>query len=177
LVREHANVPEYQGDLAWSYGGLGLVYLDRGRLDEAEAAFREALDRREQLATANPTVSAYQWDWAMSHPHLRLVYQQQPGRAAKAEASYLAAIGILEKLAGRHGEVDAYQNLLAGCHHNLGYLYAQTGKPDQAQAAYRRALSIREQLVAKNSEREDRTDLGFAAELGSTYGNLGTLVN
>src|SRR5207244_2364124 len=54
LVGKFPDAPHYQGDLARTYNGLGLLYLDGKKAAAAGEVFRKALALWEALAAAHP---------------------------------------------------------------------------------------------------------------------------
>ena len=98
---------------AESVNNLGLVLQDTGDLLQAEAAFREALQRAPALAEAHVNLG-------------RLCHAT--GRLGEALASLQAAIRL--------------QPDLAEAHQNLAAVYQDSSRPGDAEAACRRALAI-----------------------------------
>ena len=127
---------------------LGKVFQEQGRLSEAEASYRRALEIRP--------------DYAEAHYDLANVLRDL-GRQVEAEASYRRAVAIKPDYAqahnnlgnvlqrkGRQDEAEAsYRRALAIrpdfflAHNNLGNTLRQQGRPNEAEASYRRALAIR----------------------------------
>ena len=66
--------------------------------------------------------------------------------------AYQKALAIREKLVREHPEVLKYQNDLGASHNNLGVVYKDTGRWDEAVVAYQKALAIREKLVRVHAE-------------------------
>ena len=60
LVTDFPDTAEFQSHLALSYGRFGVLHHASGRLQAAEAAFREALRIQERLAAAEPGNAFYQ---------------------------------------------------------------------------------------------------------------------
>ena len=52
----------------------------------------------------------------------------------------------------KYPEMPEYQSQLARSHCNLGILYKNTGRPKEAEAAYKEALAIRKILAEKHPE-------------------------
>jgi tetratricopeptide (TPR) repeat protein len=132
---------------AWSLNGLGNVYDNLGRYEEAIGSFERAIDLDPEDA----------------HPHNGLgnVYYQQ-GRYEEAIAAYQRAIELDPEIAyphnglgnvyyqqGRYEEaIAAYQRAIeldpevAYPHNNLGSVYADLGRYEEAIAAYQRAIDL-----------------------------------
>ncbi len=60
---------------------------------------------------------------------------------------------------------------MAKYHGNVGVLYAQSGRLNQAEASYRRAIALLEEL-----EKADPDSLIYCQDLLAPYGNLATLL-
>ena len=129
------------------HNGLGNVYCDLGRHDEAIAEFKRAIEL----------------DPSFAHPHngLGSVYRDL-GRHDEAIAEYRRAIeldptgayphnglGNVYRDLGRHDEaMAAYQRAIeldptfAYPHNGLGNVYRDLGRYDEAIAAYQRAIEL-----------------------------------
>ena len=60
-------------------------------------------------------------------------------RYAEAETLLQQSVGLLEKLAGESPDNPMYQQNLAGGRNNLGLLLSATGRPGEAEQAFRQA--------------------------------------
>ena len=116
----------------------------------AEQAFRRALEIREKLAADLPTLPNCRQELARSHNSLGALLADL-GQRTDAERAYRRALEIQEKLAADFATVPGYREYrrdLATSHNNLGNLLAALGQHEEAEAAYRAALKIQEQLAA-----------------------------
>jgi hypothetical protein len=59
LAKQFPTVPQYRYDLARFQDGVGNVLRDTGKLKEAEAAYRRALNIEEKLAAEFPAIVVY----------------------------------------------------------------------------------------------------------------------
>ena len=117
--------------LANTRGGIAFA---QGRLDEAIALYRGALDRRRgAVGDRHPEV-------ARARVNVGNV-QLRAGRYRDAQESYAAA---LESLEASHGRDNA---AVAGAIFSLGHAHYYLGQLDQAESSYRRALAIREDAM------------------------------
>lgn len=96
-----------------AYFEIGLIQLDRNRLDEAEAFFRSAL--------------AVQPD-ARVHNNLGLIFMKREQ---------------WQEAADWFGRALEIENSHPEAHNNLGLVYLQTGRVDEAEAAYRKAIQAK----------------------------------
>lgn len=74
LEQSQPDVAEYRRDLAASYATLGLVYWDKARWDDAEAAYQHALDIQERQAGAHPEAAEYRYALAKTYREFGLTY-------------------------------------------------------------------------------------------------------
>lgn len=107
---------------------LGFVFMSRKNFQAAIEQFKEAL----------PAFEAFQYtiDLARTHNNLGWSYAGLEDWPT-AEAHYLKAID-------RWGQLDGYAYDLANTYDNLGILYGQTGRLQEALAAWRQSLDALE---------------------------------
>jgi tetratricopeptide (TPR) repeat protein len=142
---------------SWSWNGLGNVYIDLGRHDDAEAAYRHALDR-------DPDFAAYAYNG------LGTVYDDL-GRYEEAEAAYRNAIdrdpdyatpwnglGNVYADLGRYDDAEAaYRQAIdldpddAYAYHGLGNVYRAQGRYDDAETAYRKVIALDPEIAIAHS--------------------------
>jgi len=137
---------------ALEHARAGDALADQGRLNEAEASYRRALQLRPDLAAVHCNLGS-----------LLLAV----GRHEDAEASYRQALHFQPDLAealsnlgsvldtlGRLAEAEAccrralqLQPGLVEAHCNLGNVLGKLARPDEAEACYRRALALAPNLA------------------------------
>jgi tetratricopeptide (TPR) repeat protein len=152
----------YRPDLANTLNHLGNVYFDTRRFAEAEAAFKEALGIRRELAAQNP---AYRDDLADALNNLGNVYNETQ-RFAEAEAALKEAVRIRRELAVQNPA--AYRSDVAQTLNNLGALYGTTDRFVEAEEAFKEAVGIWHELAAQNPA-------AYRPDLASALTNLGTV--
>lgn len=123
--------------IARTLDSLGRHYLDLNRLPEAESALSEALQIRREIAAKDPRKSSAV---AASLNNLANVFNKTR-RGAQAESAYEEALGICRK--------SADQACAAVELENLGMVYLDTHRPDEALKAKRDAVEIWRDLVKK----------------------------
>jgi tetratricopeptide (TPR) repeat protein len=132
---------------------LGEILRQRGRLDEAIAHFRRAVEIRPDYAEAHNGLGVAllrkgQVDEAITH--LQRALEIQPNRAE--DHNNLA--GVLWQRGRVQEAIMHYQRSLAIrpdyalAHHNLGKLLQQEGRVQEAVAHYQRALEIQPDFAA-----------------------------
>lgn len=125
---------------------------DLGRLDDAAAAYEEAIERGERRDDKRSV--------ATNKFQLGTVRMLQ-GRYAEALAVYAEARDIFEKL----GEPRS----VATIWHQMGMVHRDAGQHEEAERAYRRALAIK---VREGDRAGEAMSLG---ELGNLYAAMGRL--
>jgi tetratricopeptide (TPR) repeat protein len=131
---------------------LGDCLRDLGRLDEAAAAYEQAIQLDEQRGAVR--------DVAVGKFQLATVRLLQR-RYGEALAAYQEARNIFERL-GEPGSVAAIWR-------QIGMVHRKAGEPEAAERAYRQSLAIK---VQQGNRSGQASSLG---ELGNLYGELGRL--
>ncbi len=135
--------------LALNHSRRGLLLAHTGEPSKALESHRKALDIRQKLADAEPTVTSFQSELAFSHMNIGGIMMDS-GKPAEALGAYQKALGIRQKLVDANPTVTSFQNELATSHNAIGLLYSQTGRPGQALEAYQKALRIWQKLADAN---------------------------
>jgi tetratricopeptide (TPR) repeat protein len=138
--------------------GLGHLFADQGKLDEAEEMYQRALQGFEKA-------------WGPEHTstldtvnNLGALYKNL-GRLDEAEKMYQRALQGKEKAWGpEHTSTLSTVN-------NLGALYADLGRLDEAEKMYQQALQGKEKAWGP----EHTSTLDTVNNLGALYKNLGRL--
>ncbi len=137
---------------------LGSFYTNQGKMAEAEAMYRRALEGKEKA-------------WGPEHTstldtvnNLGNLYKDQ-GKMAEAEAMYRRALEGYEKAWGP--EHTSTLNTV----NNLGNLYIDQGKMAEAEAMYRRALEGKEKAWGP----EHTSTLDTVNNLGNLYKDQGKM--
>jgi len=159
LVASSRENPAFRRKLARTLDNLGKLLASTGRLDEAEAAYREAAAVVEGLVATGPAAAGDKWLLAQCHANLAMALRAA-GRFDEAEAACLKARSLEEALRADFPDVPDYRYELASILNNLGLLW--TGKdPSRADMVYREALELQQALTAEFPKRPDY-QLGLA---------------
>jgi tetratricopeptide (TPR) repeat protein len=109
---------------------LGVIAFERGHLDEAERTLGEALTLARELDDSLMAARASN----------NLASLAQLGERLEAALSlYRAALVSYQRLGDRRGMAETY--------HNLGLVFRQAGRPDDAQEAVEQAIRLAEQAA------------------------------
>jgi len=92
-----------------------------------------------------------QYDVALSLVRIGDINRLTPGLQGDAATAYKDAIRILTTLRKRNIRITGDTYLLANAYNNLGLVYQDTGKTDDALAAYRRSLATLQAVERKHS--------------------------
>ncbi|GIW89846.1 MAG: hypothetical protein KatS3mg109_0278 [Pirellulaceae bacterium] len=165
-----ANNADSRAIRAEGYFRVGTMRHRLGELQEAEAAYRDALVLNQQLAAEFPDHPDYRRQLAASYNNLGAVLYAM-GRREEAEAAYRDALRLRQQLATElPNRPDHLQELARSCN-NLGALLYAMGRWEEAEAAYRDALTLWQQLAA------DFPNMPFyRQELARSRNNLGALL-
>ena len=134
-------------DLAKCYNNLGESFRENGDAKQAAALFRQSQSISEALAKAFPDKPRYRAHLALTLYNLALALETVS--PAKVEETYKAALAIYENIARDYPENFDYRVGQACCLRNLGPVLADSGRPEDAEAIYHKALSLLETKDAK----------------------------
>jgi tetratricopeptide (TPR) repeat protein len=132
----------------------GDVLQAKGQLEEAAAAFGEALAINRRLAERDPNNADWQRDLAVTHGRVGgvLLAQGQLEEAAAAVGEYRA---ISRRLAERDPSNADWQRELAVAHGRVGGVLLAKGQLEEAAAAFSEALAINRRLAERDPSNAD----------------------
>lgn len=135
--------------MALAYDGIGRVHFSQGRMEDALAAWREALAIRQKHVDRNPAVAPYEAELAKSHFNIGNALRDL-GKPEEALTEFRQAFGISQRLASARPDVTEFQDLWAASSGNMGLMLLRVGKAEEAIAAYRQGLAIFQKLGASH---------------------------
>ncbi len=144
---------------------LGLIYLRAGRLDEAEAHLRSALDMQRKLAGSRPDDAAVRSGLALGYSNLGMVLGQS-GQLNDARACLQTALDLQSSAASPSVQM---RGDLAATYNQLGFL-SSSKSVAEAKTAYRHASDEFERLA-----KDEPHVLRWQAQLATTLNNLAAL--
>ncbi len=178
-------------DFVEAHNNLGNAFKALGRLDAAEAAYRQALDLNPEYADAHFNLGVL-----METAGRRAEAEDAYRRAVRARPDFAAAhytLGNVVKSLGRLDEaVAAYRQAVAigpdfaDAHNNLGTALQELGDHEAAEAAYRQAVALDPAhadasynlgVVLQETERFEDALAAYADTLGAAPGHAGAYVN
>ena len=122
---------------------LGNLYSDLYDYASSERYYKQALENREKLFSANP--AAYRANLAMTQNNLGNLYSYLHDYAS-SERYYKLALENYEKLFAANPA--AYRADLASTHWNMMLLYAETEQIDQYYTSLKKTLDLRRNLYS-----------------------------
>ncbi len=136
--------------LASAHSGLGVLFRDSRRYDDALLEFREALAIQEDIANKQPSV-AHLAKYAVTLTRIGYVLSEQ-SNFTDAIQNYERAIDFFQRAARIDPTDVSVQSLLARAQVGLGDVFMRTDQYDKAIKQYQSALQIREQLLTKSPD-------------------------
>ena len=160
LIAASPKQIEYRGEMARTSHDMGLLYRKKGLLSEASCAFWEAMDLREDLVRESPEELSYLKDDAQSIYWLGSTLARMKGGQDEAEEMYQLAIQNQDELLtalkdSQPDSKDIRRDFIrdkARMLNNLGMLYGQTERRNQAIAIFDSAEKIQKSLAANHSD-------------------------
>jgi tetratricopeptide (TPR) repeat protein/2-polyprenyl-3-methyl-5-hydroxy-6-metoxy-1,4-benzoquinol methylase len=172
---------------------LGLLFKQEGRLDEAVASLRRALQLQPDLVEVHYNLGLTlleqgRLDEATTTLRRALALQPDAAELHRCLGDALEALGKLDEAAASYRRALAFQPDLVEAHGNLGNVLKQQGKLEEALLSYRQALALSPDLagahynlgiVLNKLGRLDeavvsyRQVIALAPDFAAAYGNLG----
>jgi tetratricopeptide (TPR) repeat protein len=160
----------YQQELSNCYRQLGTFLKDTGKVQEAETAYGQALASWQKLVADHPNVADYRRELGLAHRELALALAPDKVRLKDVEENHRHSLVLFEKLAADFPKESQYLEQAGHSQRYLGWLLAATGRPSEAEAAFRSAVGIFEKLSVRPATPFQRH------MLADTYRNLGNML-
>ena len=167
LLRLDSTDPAVRFDTAQTYHRVSRLANMAGKIDQAEAAGRNAIHLLTELVHEHPDRPAYQNELARAHMfygHARLLTGDNEG----AVAAYRQGAEVADDLLARHRLEPAYQATASECQRSLGY-YHMIARPSEAEKHFKRASELAEATFAARQDAENRALL---ASVRGAYGQF-----
>ena len=146
-------------NIAATLNNLGLLYSESKRPNEAEKAFREAVEIQRDKLKDKPAALA------LTLNNLANFYRDN-NRLDDAAKAYQETLDIRKSLARETPAV--YQRSVAATLTHLANIYRATKRPEEAEKSYLEALGIARDLVQDSP-------MAYRPDLAATLSNLGIL--
>jgi tetratricopeptide (TPR) repeat protein len=164
LLRLDSTDPAVRFDTAHRVSRLAQL---AGKIDQAEAAGRNAIRLLTDLVKEHPDRPAYRNELARAHMflgHARLLN----GDTDEAVQAYQKGAEVADALVRDAPAEPGYRSTAAECHRSLGYYYMVT-RPPEADRQFQEALRLADAVYAERPDAENRALL--ASVLGA-YGQF-----
>lgn len=145
---------------------LGLAAYQHGRLDEAEQRLSEALETWDELEAEPLLQVKLKYNRREAFGTLASLMQTK-GEFEMAEAYHRQVLELSQSLVDRHPEVPEFQDGLGRAHHNLGALYQQLHRFEDACEAFDAAVRRHRQVAERHPENA-YFQTGLAESLAAT---------
>ena len=163
--RDHIQIAY---DLGLTLNNLGLLLRATGRVTDAEAALRRAVELGEAPYATHMEIANY---LGIALTNLGVLLSDV-GRVTDAEAALRRAVELGEAMYATNPDHMEIANGLGMTLNNLGLLLRATGRVTDAEAALRRAVELNEALHAAHPDHME-----IANGLGMTLTELGVLLS
>jgi tetratricopeptide (TPR) repeat protein len=167
LASKHPQDVQIRLDLAKGHTNLGELLRTKGDARGAVASFLQARTIDQSLMDEFPDQPRYHEQQAGLLGNLALA--REVIDPAQVEATYLASLSIYDKLVANYPNNVNYRIGQARCLQNFGPVLANSGRPEQAEATYRKALAL---LDTKNAGTQSHEELRLRAGVLNNLGEL-----
>lgn len=141
LQTDSAADPDLRLEAALAQVRLGRIYELQGQRDKAESAHLEAISQLSALYREYETEAQFQYRLSEAYNWLGEHLRQYD--SARAEAAYDSALGLQQDLVERFPDVLDYRYELGRTYNNRGIsIGQQTGRVDEAERSYNRAIEV-----------------------------------
>ncbi len=162
-----SRAPEIRYETGRARFRVAEIRFKFSQIEQAEAAYRQALSIFEPLAADYPDGPEFAQAFAGNLNSLALLYLST-ARPDQAEAAFRKAAAIRQKLIDEHPEDVAYQAGLARIENSRGVLYRKINRPVDCEAAFKRAEALDRKLIEGHPE-----DHAIRGHLAKVLINLG----
>jgi serine/threonine protein kinase/tetratricopeptide (TPR) repeat protein len=146
MLDENSDEQEVRLETGRAYRRMGEISRLLGQDAEAERAYARSVSLLGALAAEYAANPEYQYALAQSQRLLGFLYYTVAKRLQDAEAAYSYALEITRQLTHDHPGVPEYGLQHVRLLHNLGQVYAESGRRDKAEAAFAQAVEFAKQM-------------------------------
>jgi tetratricopeptide (TPR) repeat protein len=149
--------------------GLADLYLEKGRTQDAQAAYRRAVAFMQKFTADYPSDRFVRSNLSEQY-HALARSLTGPDDREEAEQAWEQAIQIREKLAAELPQEAHYRRQLGNAYRGFAAWLAGAERFDEGEQAYRRALAVDEKLAAQFADNSD--DINAAAWSAESLGRF-----
>ncbi len=160
---------DHRADLAVSHNNLGFELVALSRPDEAEAAYRHAIEIQEKLVATRESPE-FRSALAQSWGNLGDLYRSI-GKMRDAEQAFEQSLNLNRALAaGKPADLERQRDLASSLV-SIGLVQENSRRPDEAVARLREALDLQNRIVASPAARPD-----YRMELANSETHIGRVL-
>jgi serine/threonine-protein kinase len=146
-----------------AYQRMGDVLRKLGRHQEAEAAYRRAIEVLGSLTKDRPNAPEHRYHLGQAHAHLAATLSSN-GRDREAQEQNREALELLDQV-DREVPETAHHLALAKALRSSGEMHRKNARPALAEPAYRRAIKLLEPMAkGHDADVESRLELAVALD-------------
>jgi serine/threonine protein kinase/tetratricopeptide (TPR) repeat protein len=171
LAGQHEDILEYHDHLAETLQTMGRFARDMGKMDQADEHYEMAAEIHQRLVEKAPGNRSFRFGHIAAVGNLGILRFDQ-GRLAEALEHIQQTILDLDELLKIDPASPEARSMLVSGHNSLGNIYDRLRQPEDAEAAYRRAVVFARQLTADQPD-----DTSSAKLLSHCLNNLAQYIN
>ena len=162
IAKKESDDPDVRLETGKAWRRLGKIHEELSDRSEAVRCFRSARDIVKQLQTQSPSNEAVLIELAACENNLGNSLMQTNNDHAESRQAIVNALELQEKLRGAHPTDVAIVQNLAETYDILAQSFNQSGQIEEAEDAFRRALTTLESVATK-SPKPQAFDLSLAS--------------
>jgi serine/threonine-protein kinase len=142
FLAQHGDNPHLRKEAALAHKRLGDISRwlgGRGGLDEARAAYEQAIAMLEDLEKAHPDEPAYRHELGMCYDDLGEVWRRT-SHLKEAFDCYTRAVALQKELVASYPDRGDYRRELGRTHDNLGIYFKDTHRLKESEEAFQEAI-------------------------------------
>ncbi|MEO1497994.1 MAG: protein kinase [Planctomycetota bacterium] len=147
LVAERPEIDVYRADLAMALSNRAALAADRGRLDDASAAYRLAIDELGRLVDRSPMIPRHRAELAVAEANLALVLARR-GEERGSDRWFDRADERLAQLAADFPANTRSIRQRAAMWNNRGVALRDRGRLPDAAEAFRQSVELEKRRLA-----------------------------
>ena len=171
FVKQHADDPSLEYELAAAYFRLGTIYAETSESDKAMQSF----DRVVEISKRHPDSDKFREELAAAYLNMSTMHHMS-ARSKEQLATQTKAREIFESLIARHPADRNYRYKHAFCQFIIGSVHRENTRYDEAIASFKKCIPTFETLLAQDNNDEVRARLaGAYCYLAVAYTTKGEL--
>lgn len=166
LLKKHESI-SLKKTVAMGYINMASLYFSENNIRKAEKWYFRSIDAIKNIETIEPSLENKETLAKAYNNVADLFASELIDDRAKAEEFYFMAMRVFESILNIKPIISVKKNLSV-TYDNIGNLYSDW-KEDEAYTYYKKAIDIKEEMLAISASKDEITDLA------TSYNNLGFL--